>query len=72
MSAPLSPIFYLFLGPSGVLYQKMQHLLAEDGTTGGSHPRVVTLILFALTGYDRREARLTSKLPGVSIHAGCR
>jgi hypothetical protein len=24
--------------PSGVLYQKVQHLLAEDETTEGSHP----------------------------------
>jgi hypothetical protein len=26
----LSPIFYLFLLPAGVLYQKVQHLLAGD------------------------------------------
>ena len=38
MSAPLSPIFYLFLIPSGVLYQKVQHLLAEDESIGESHP----------------------------------
>jgi hypothetical protein len=30
----------------------------------------VSLILLALAGYERREARLTSKLPGVSIRAG--
>ena len=41
MSAPLSPIFTLFLAPRGVLYQKVQHLLAEDETTEGSHPPVV-------------------------------
>jgi hypothetical protein len=41
VSAPLSPIFYLFQIPSGVLYQKVQHLLAEDESTGGSHPPVI-------------------------------
>ena len=41
MSAPLSPIFSLFLAPSGTLYQKVQRLLAEDETTGVSHPPVV-------------------------------
>ncbi len=30
MSNSLSPIFYLFLLLSGILYQKVQHLLAED------------------------------------------
>ncbi len=30
VSAPLSPIFSLFLEPSGNLYLKVQHLLAED------------------------------------------
>src|SRR5437016_13930018 len=30
VSAPLSPIFSLFLAPSGKLYLKVQHLLAED------------------------------------------
>ena len=30
VSAPLSPIFSLFLSPSGKLYQKLQILLAED------------------------------------------
>ncbi len=33
---------------------------------------VITLVLFALAGYEWRRARLTSKLPGVTIHAGCR
>src|SRR2546421_4483898 len=30
VSGPLSPIFYLFLAPSGKLYQKLQDLLTED------------------------------------------
>ena len=30
MSNALSPIFYLFLAPSGKLYLKVQHLLAGD------------------------------------------
>src|SRR2546421_12183094 len=30
VSAPLSPILYLFLEPSGKLYQKLQDLLAEE------------------------------------------
>ncbi len=38
MSNSLSPILYLFLSPSGVLYQKVQQLLAEDESTGESHP----------------------------------
>ena len=38
MSSSLSPILYLFLIPAGVLYQKVQHLLAEDETSEGSHP----------------------------------
>ena len=38
VSSSLSPILYLFLGPSGVLYQKVQHQLAEDESTGESHP----------------------------------
>ena len=38
MSSALSSIFYLFLIPSGILYQKVQHLLAEDESTGQSHP----------------------------------
>ena len=33
---------------------------------------VVTLVLFALPGYQWHRARLTSKLPGVSMRAGCR
>jgi hypothetical protein len=38
VSSSLSPIFYLFLIPSGVLYQKVQDPLAEDGATEGGHP----------------------------------
>ena len=38
MSNSLSPIFYLFLAPSGVLYQKVQYLRAEDETARASHP----------------------------------
>jgi hypothetical protein len=30
VSSTLSPIFYLFLAPSGKLYLKVQHLLAGD------------------------------------------
>jgi hypothetical protein len=41
VSAPLSPIFYLFLAPSGKLYLKVQHLLAEDETAEGNHPPAV-------------------------------
>jgi hypothetical protein len=41
VSAPLSPILYLFLAPAGTLYQKVQHLLAEDETNEGDHPPVV-------------------------------
>jgi hypothetical protein len=41
VSATLSPIFYLFLAPAGTLYQKVQHLLAEDETHEGNHPPVV-------------------------------
>lgn len=41
MSSSLSPIFYLFLIPSGVLDQQVQHLLAEDEAPQGSHPPVM-------------------------------
>ena len=41
MSAPLSPIFSLFLIPSGILYQNVQHLLAEDEAPEGSPPPVM-------------------------------
>src|SRR5205085_8348145 len=38
VSAPLSPIFYLFLAPSGTLYLKVQHLLAADDECQRSNP----------------------------------
>ena len=41
MSAPLSPILYLFLIPYGVLYQKVQHLLAEEEIAQASHSPAV-------------------------------
>ena len=41
MSSSLSPIFYLFLIPPGVLYQKVQHLLAEEETAQASHSPAV-------------------------------
>ena len=41
MSSSLSPIFYLFLIPSGILFQKVQYLLAEDETPDGSHPPIM-------------------------------
>jgi hypothetical protein len=37
VSSSLSPIFYLFLGPSSILYLKVQHLLAEDELLQGSN-----------------------------------
>jgi hypothetical protein len=41
VSNSLSPILYLFLIPSGILYQKVQRLLAEDETPEESHPPVM-------------------------------
>ena len=38
MSNALSPIFSLFLGPSGKLYLKVQHLLAGDGLVQRINP----------------------------------
>ena len=38
MSGSLSPIFYLFLAPSGKLYLKVQHLLVEDKLVQRSDP----------------------------------
>ena len=38
VSAPLSPILYLFLAPSGKLYLKVQHLLAGDELVQSSNP----------------------------------
>jgi hypothetical protein len=41
VSSSLSPILYLFLIPSGVLYQKVQHPLAEDESKDLSHAPAV-------------------------------
>ena len=41
VSSPLSPIFYLFLAPSGKLYQKVQPLLASEEPAEGSPPPAV-------------------------------
>jgi hypothetical protein len=38
VSGSLSPIFYLFLAPSGILYLKVQHFLAEDELIQRSNP----------------------------------
>ena len=38
MSSSLSPIFYLFLAPSGKLYLKVHRLLAEDELLQRSNP----------------------------------
>ena len=42
MSSSLSPIFYLFLAPSGVLYLKVQQLLARGETHDASPPPMVS------------------------------
>src|SRR5260370_41930738 len=41
VSATLSPILYLFLAPSGKLYLKVQHLLAEDELFQRSNPPLI-------------------------------
>ncbi len=41
MSNALSPIFSLFLIPSGILYQKVHRLLDEDETPEEIHPPVM-------------------------------
>jgi hypothetical protein len=41
VSAPLSPIFYLFLAPTGKLYLKVKHLLAHDEAYDASPPPIV-------------------------------
>jgi hypothetical protein len=41
VSAPLSPIFSLFLAPTGILYQKVQCPLAEEKPAEGSPPPAV-------------------------------
>jgi hypothetical protein len=38
VSNTLSPIFYLFLAPSGKLYLQVQHLLAGDELCQSSNP----------------------------------
>ncbi len=40
-STTLSPILYLFLAPSGKLYQKLQYLLAEDEKIQRSTPPII-------------------------------
>jgi hypothetical protein len=42
VSSSLSPIFYLFLAPSGILYLKVQQLLASDESHGASPPPMVS------------------------------
>lgn len=41
MLAPLSPIFSLFLTPSGILYLKVQDLLTHDESHDASPPPIV-------------------------------
>jgi hypothetical protein len=41
VSSSLSPIFYLFLAPSGTLYLKVQQLLAHGETPDASPPPIV-------------------------------
>jgi hypothetical protein len=41
VSAPLSPIFYLFLAPAGKLYLKVQDLLTHDEVHDASPPPMV-------------------------------
>ena len=41
VSNSLSPIFYLFLEPSGKLYQKLQYLLTEDEKVQRSTPPII-------------------------------
>jgi len=41
VSVPLSPIFYLFLAPTGKLYLKVQDLLAHDEAHDASPPPMV-------------------------------
>src|SRR5258708_11898009 len=42
VSATLSPIFYLFLAPSGKLYLKVQDVLAHDEAHDVSHPPMIS------------------------------
>src|SRR6266487_2918758 len=41
VSSSLSPIFSLFLAPSGKLYLKVQHLLSEDELIQRSNPPLI-------------------------------
>jgi len=41
VSSPLSPIFYLFLAPSGKLYQKLQRFLTEEEQSAANDPPVL-------------------------------
>ena len=41
VSAPLSPILYLFLAPSGILYLKVQQLLTHGEAPDASPPPIV-------------------------------
>ncbi len=43
MSNTLSPIFYLFLAPSGKLYLKVHHLLARDELVQSRNPPLLKL-----------------------------
>ena len=43
MSKTLSPIFYLFLAPSGKLYLKVYHLLVEDKLVQSSNPPLLKI-----------------------------
>ena len=43
MSSALSPIFSLFLAPSGKLYLKVQHLLAEDKLVQRGNPPLLKI-----------------------------
>jgi hypothetical protein len=42
VSAPLSPIFSLFLVPAGTLYLKVQQVLAYDEAQDANHPPIVS------------------------------
>ncbi len=57
MSHTLSPIFYLFLAPSGKLYLKVLHLLSEDKLVQSSNPPLLKI------------RRLGPKLPNYGIPA---
>jgi len=41
VSSALSPILYLFLAPTGVLYRKVQQLLAEDELVQRNDPPLI-------------------------------